>query len=501
MTFIKRWGPAAALAAAAASWYFVSGVRLAPAAGWLAPAGMLFWFRSRRPGVGYGVGVVAAAVPMYLAWREALGAILPPALYAVLIVAFAALYLLPYLADRLVACRTPGFAATLVFPTAVVALEYVVSLVSPFGTWNSLGYTQYGVLSLMQLGAATGLAGISFVVAWFGAVVVWAGGRSWRKERCDGVWVYAVVVAAIFLGGGVRLALAPRSPAVRVAGITPRPFYLASRPDLAEALGRGDTFTAEEKATARKDAGRIVDDLFARTRREARAGARIVVWGEAAAQVLKDDERELLARARATAAEEGIYLAAAWAALSPGRDKPVENKVALISPRGQILYEYAKTKPVPGFEAAVTSRGDGRVPVAASPYGRLGAAICYDMDFPGLVRNRGGADVMLVPAHDWWGLHDIHGRLAAFRAVENGYAVFRPDGDGHSLAVDRWGRVLGVADYFGTADAVLVAYVPMRGGKTPYAIIGDLFAWLATASLLGFVVRALITARRRNDHR
>jgi hypothetical protein len=79
--------------------------------------------------------------------------------------------------------------------------------------------------------------------------------------------------------------------------------------------------------------------------------------------------------------------------------------------------------------------------------------------------------------------------MAAFRAIENGVSLVRP---GISSAIDPWGRVLGVADSFAQGDGTLTAQVPVRGVRTLYPAIGDLFAWLCVAGLvvgLGAAVR------------
>jgi apolipoprotein N-acyltransferase len=55
---------------------------------------------------------------------------------------------------------------------------------------------------------------------------------------------------------------------------------------------------------ARAAFGPQIDDLFARTQQEARAGAKIVAWPEAAVLALKEDEAELIGRARTLAREE-----------------------------------------------------------------------------------------------------------------------------------------------------------------------------------------------------
>jgi apolipoprotein N-acyltransferase len=62
------------------------------------------------------------------------------------------------------------------------------------------------------------------------------------------------------------------------------------------------------------------------------------------------------------------------------------------------------------------------------------------------------------------------------------------------MAVDYEGHVLASTDFFTTDPQVMVAYVTMQGVHTIYATIGDLFAWLSIAGLVGLIGFAL--ARR-----
>ncbi len=240
----------------------------------------------------------------------------------------------------------------------------------------------------------------------------------------------------------------------------------------------------------------INDDLFARSRREARAGAEIVIWGEASAQLPAAEKKALIARGRELARQERIYLGLAFATLNPGTAKPVKNVFVLVGPKGDVIWEYYKSIPVPGPEAAITRRGDGRIPTYPTPRGRLAGSICYDMDFPALIRQAGcaGADIMLVPAHDWRELGDLHAGLAVFRAVENGFSLFRPNNEAVSIATDYLGRPLATVDYFAAEDPVVVAHLPTRGAWTVYPRAGDVFAWLVLA---GFAVLTFQAIRRK----
>jgi apolipoprotein N-acyltransferase len=124
--------------------------------------------------------------------------------------------------------------------------------------------------------------------------------------------------------------------------------------------------------------------------------------------------------------------------------------------------------------------------------------ICFDLDYPGTVRQAGqaGADLLLAPSDDWPAIDPAHSQKAVFRAIENGVALVRQTSQGLSLAVDAEGRVLAAADYFRTDQQVLVAYVPTHGVPTLYAMVGDGFAWLCVGALVVLSGMALRHSRR-----
>jgi apolipoprotein N-acyltransferase len=141
------------------------------------------------------------------------------------------------------------------------------------------------------------------------------------------------------------------------------------------------------------------------------------------------------------------------------------------------------------------------MPSVESPYGRLAGVICFDLDYPGTMRQAGqvGADLLLGPSDDWQGFDPAHAHDATFRAIENGFSLVREASHGLSIAVDYEGRVLSASDYFTTDHQVMVAYVPMQGVRTIYATIGDLFAWLCIIGLLGLTGLAIIQSRKRHS--
>ncbi len=150
---------------ATAFWFSAGGRYVVGVAAWLAPVFMLRWVRGRRAALGLPVAALAAATANFFAWRGIADATMPVYSYVAFAGAAAAVYLTPYFADRAPSRRLSVFASTLVFPTAVVTLEYILSVISPLGTWNAVAYTQVDNLPRIQISSVTGFYGVSFVVA------------------------------------------------------------------------------------------------------------------------------------------------------------------------------------------------------------------------------------------------------------------------------------------------------------------------------------------------
>jgi apolipoprotein N-acyltransferase len=213
--------------------------------------------------------------------------------------------------------------------------------------------------------------------------------------------------------------------------------------------------------------------------------------------LLKEDEPEIFARARDLARREGIYLQIGLVSvLQTGQYPFGENRAILFTPEGEIAWDYFKTVHPLG-DAAIFAPGTGVIPVIESPYGRLATVICFDADFPALIRqaSQAGADILLVPANDWKPVHTVHARAATFRAVENGFSLVRATGNGLSIAVDDIGRVLAQGEDFVTDPLTLVAEVPVKGRTTIYRSIGDGLAYLSIFGLAALFVLARVRRR------
>ena len=462
-----------------------------PLAAWIAPVFLLRFERvSRRGGPAlwliFAAYMLAGAIDLIGIPGRGLDLLLGLTLFPLY---RAVRFTLPYVTDRLLGARLGTWPRMLLFPASFVASDWLMGLLHLTGTFGSPAYSQYGVLPLMQLVSVTGMYGLTFLVMWFASAVnaVWEHGFRWRATRLP-LAVFGSVLAAVFAFGFARLSLAaPTSPTVKAATITISPaVYNQANDGLAWATF--NRATTAQRAAWRPRFTATVDQMLARTQTALSQGAKLVVWQEESALVLPEDRQNAISRAAALARSNGAYLQIWLGVFTRSQSLPYFlNQAILISPAGTVVWTYEKTYPVTGGESAVTVRGSGVLPVAGTPYGRLTTAICYDLEYPGLLRQAGqkGADILLAPNNEPYSFQaSYRGGEQVYRAIENGTSLIRPDGDGISLMTDYLGRVIASQNYSASNNGIMLASVPTRGVRTIYSHIGDAFAYLCTIGLV-----------------
>jgi nitrilase len=165
----------------------------------------------------------------------------------------------------------------------------------------------------------------------------------------------------------------------------------------------------------------------------------------------------------AQAREHGIWIVGGTIPIAVGAGKACSRSL-LVDPAGNIVARYDKIHlfdvDVPEArgesyrESATTIAGEQPV-VAATPGGRIGMSVCYDLRFPALFHRLGmlGMDILVLPAAFTVPTGRVHWLpLLTARAIESlVYVVASAQcGEhaggrqtyGHSLIIDPWGAVL-----------------------------------------------------------
>jgi apolipoprotein N-acyltransferase len=461
-----------------------------PLAGLLAPLFLIRFLRTRKVGVGYLLMMLVLMAANIIAWWNNMPVMTTP-VRIIFGCIFGLLYTIPFLLDRILVGRFSGFAATLVFPFASAAFEFLTIWPNPMGTWGSLAYSQFSSVHLTQIASITGMWGVTFLVAWFASTVnwIWEESADWPRIR-RGVAIYAGVMLVVLGYGVIRLThFMPEPGTVRIHGIVETDYTRTTWETELFPLSQSDP------EAFRAQMAPVYERYLEATLREAQAGAQIVVWPEVAAEGFKEDLHAVVARAQDIARQEGIYLSIGLNVIGPGSYSEGENRLVLIDPRGEILVDYLK------YGCMAFNMYSVQVPTIETPYGTLGAVLCCDLDYPYVIRqaSRKGVEILLVPSYEPTTAQiTAHSRMASFRAIENGVSIFRPTSQGISLAIDPYGRTLASMDATRVSERVFVVQVPNHRVTTVYSVVGELFGWLALAGFVFIAGWAIVRGRKAN---
>ncbi len=104
----------------------------------------------------------------------------------------------------------------------MVSIEYIIYLIYPILGGLSDAYTQYQNLYLLQIVTVTGIYGITFLMYWTAAVVIWIWNNKNQKEYIRKyIIVYGSVIGLVFVYGVVMFHFAGNSDkSIRIAGVT-----------------------------------------------------------------------------------------------------------------------------------------------------------------------------------------------------------------------------------------------------------------------------------------
>jgi len=462
----RRWASLGLIATllSALCWWFGSGLQPHWWLTWLAPLPVL-WL---APRVRAKSAVLAACVAYVIGgcnqWaylHHAIG--LPIAIILYVIAMPALVFALCVLLFRRLLLRGHAIGAALAVPAIWVAIEYLNSLLSPHGTFGSIGYTQMDALPILQIAAVTGLWGIGFLVLLLPATIaVLAFPAASGRSRCIAATLTVLLLGSSLAYGAWRL----QTPASQTQRIGLVSLEKPIRPDLHSAAGQALQQRYME----------AIDRL-------ASQGARVVVIPETTFATSDTTVPAFSEQAR----QDGLILDTGID--FKGDERAERNLSMVFEPDTAAPATYSKRHLIPGFEDQYTPGDDYRM-LDGTP--RTGLAICKDMDFHDIGRAYAAqrAQLLLVPAWDFGVDGWLHSRMAIMRGVESGFAIARAARSGRLTLSDDRGRVVAEASSE-KHDAELVGDLPLRDTHTLYARWGDWFAWLDLILLAGLLLTAL----------
>jgi apolipoprotein N-acyltransferase len=428
-----------------------------------------------------------------------------------------------------------GWPLGAILPPVWMASELMRNYFCSGFPWGNLGYSQMRNLWLSQVGSLAGVYGVAFLVALANGALYEI--LRWRPLRERGFPKRLALAAAslLVLGhawGAYRVArydaLAKSAPTVTVAVVQGN---IDQRLKNIQGSMARMVLEAYNPPTGAADA----------------TGADLITWPEAAfplAFVTGSTEVPWrgaplgLGLAREHYSAHLLLGVDVW---DPSdRRHGNENAAYLVSPDRKVLAQYTKHHLVPFGEYVLFDldkylpignlvpgtfkAGKSLVPMDVPLRGRpgsvkVGPEICFDAIFPEISRAyaKEGAQLLVNMTNDaWYGFSSAPFqflRMVAMRSVETGLPVARAANTGISAFIDPVGRISDatavglVNSELDAVDAALrvpsehrVRALPLAEGRTPYVVIGDVPAYLA--SLFSIVAFALAIARgRAQNHR
>ena len=408
-----------------------------------------------------------------------------------------------------------GVGRALVFASLFCLLEWLRGHVLTGFPWNPAGASWAAGSPGSQFASVVGMYGLSLVTV--GAVAAFGplAGPGPRKARIGAAITGVAALAALQIGGAMRLQ--------------------AAKPAATDTVVRIVQADVDQESKWTPEAYRgIVDRYVNLTARPGTVVPDVVIWPEGALpasanQVFAPGAPEAAAIARAVQPGQTLILGLGRGVEDPAAPDGARyyNSLLALTDEGgdglRITATYDKYRLVPFGEylpagnllgalgvRSLThmpldfSAGPRPAPIAIPGLPRVQPLICYESLYPGFTP--GGAErprwIVNISNDAWFGRTSgplQHLNLASYRAIETGLPVVRSTPTGVSALIDPWGRVVGDHRLEPGESGVIDARLPAPAAATVYGRFGDLLFGLGL--LLGFMPlfagRALGALRRR----
>jgi len=372
---------------------------------------------------------------------------------------------------RYVVMKYKSWSAVFIFAFGWISYEFILSLCSVHGTSGSIAYTQLPNLPVIQIASIIGIWGISFLLIFLpvSAAFLW----HFRQDKKLFLQVgIAVLVFLMFILGFSVYKMNSYTKEIKIkVGMA------------ALRLNRNES----DAVFSNKDK-RLVDKVIKHYLQNidllAKQSAQIVLLPEEILYLRGNNVKKTLKQFSLRARKNRVYLIAGF---NIREQNKVYNSAFVFLPDGKMVLRYDKQHLLPFAEEANYTAGNHLGILQGTDVGKLGVAICKDMDFiyPAIGYSQQGVGVLLVPAWDFGFDAWIHGRMAIMRGVEGNFPVVRAAQDGLLLVSDSTGRIIAKRVVEGSPDkALLLAEVHLGFGYSLYSYLGDWFVWVGMLFLI-----------------
>jgi apolipoprotein N-acyltransferase len=374
-----------------------------------------------------------------------------------------------------------GAAGPLIVAAGWGACEFARARLLVGNPWALAGYSQVRFAPFMQIADVTGPYGVGMLLAGANAAIAATCVPALRGRRpLRSTLVLAGLVALVLAYGQWRLDRPfGEGRALRVAlvqGAVPTRFRW--QPELRAANVRRYLALTDEAAATEPE---------------------LIVWPENAIEFYLQDRipesEAVMARSRTLRAD----LLVDGPRYSFDDDRTIYHNSVFLVRAGHIAARHDKLHLLPvaegtgpgGLFARDTSYTPGRVvDVLHTATARVGTFVCLEAMYPELVRGFAnvGAELLVNVSNDaWFGAGpaaEHHLDIASVRAIENRRFLLRATSTGYSAVIDPHGQIVARSGL--DEPAVLSELVRVSHTVTPYQRVGDLAAWLAVVTALGW---------------
>jgi len=371
-------------------------------------------------------------------------------------------------------------------PFTWVSMEYLKSFLFTGFPWESLGYSQYHSLLLIQCADITGVYGISFLIVYINTTLY-----SLLRGIHDRKIPYKEIILTIFIV--IMVAIYGRWRLIEIKKVT----EASATMNVGLVQGNIDQNIKWNKAFREK----AITIHLQLSRKALHENTRLIIWPESSTPFYFQSEKDYQDRIFETIYDSDTYLLLGSPAYTLREGKWGSlNSAFLLSPLRKVVGRYDKIHLVPYGEYIPLKRffpfinkmvegiGDfypgKEISLLTMPEASFGVLICYEIIFPNLTRKfvKKGAQFLVNITNDaWFGKTSApyqHLSMATFRAVENRRFIARAANTGISACIEATGGIKSSSTLF--TEALITDKIRLLNISTFYTSYGDVFALFST---------------------